>query len=223
MSPITQLPAEPAGNAKETAWFRQVLRVLRELRVKTGPGLRYSYKTDCTLIELLPQRRTAPAGEASPSTRMKILEIAADYLRCRTQSADGSVDDGETLIRVAKPAFLRVTGINGTTRDGWSYSVVDPASERTLTAATAPGITAGKQVIEEVRPSYKANDTIYAIQPKGETSVVDPDNSAAKLTWLDSNVDGRNWFHRRIMLDVCVLVNNLPTQKTVVFSAGPIP
>ncbi len=64
MNPITQLPPEPSGDAKETQWFRQLTRCLRERTVKVGPGLRVSYRSDGTLIELPPQRAVEQAGES---------------------------------------------------------------------------------------------------------------------------------------------------------------
>lgn len=62
-NPITSIPSEPAGNSKETAWFRQLLRCIRERTLKVGPGLRLSYKADGALIELVPQVVQA-AGES---------------------------------------------------------------------------------------------------------------------------------------------------------------
>ena len=218
-NPITQIPSEPAGNAKETAWFRQLLRCLRERTVKTGPGLRHSYKSDGTLIELIPVI-VRSGGSAVSDTRMKIVTIEDDHLTCRTQSADGTVDAAETPIKVAKPTFCRRTGIDGITRDGWSYSVPALAATRTLTAVAVAGITNGLIVLEELEPSYKVDDTIYATQPSGQTAV---ELAGERLTWIDKNYDARHYRHKRIMLDACVLVNNTPTQKTIIFSAGPIP
>jgi len=225
LNPLTQIPSEPSGTTKEVTWFRQVLRCLRERTVKVGPGLRLSYKIDGTLIELASQAAAAGASSepSSSISRMRIVSVEGDYVTARNQVEDGTVDDNSELFYVAKPPFLRVTGINGITRDGWTYAVSSPANTRTLTAAGAPGITAGLLMIEDLRPSYVAGDTIYATLPMGKTSVAHPTISGQKLSWIDLNLDPRSYGHKRVMLDACVLVNGTPTQKRIVFEAGPIP
>lgn len=198
--------------------LNQVVDAVNENRLAVGLGYRLKRTANGTSLDI--QVPAAVAAEASPSVRFQIVTIAGDYLTCRRQSADGTVDANGAITSIAKPTFLRVTGVHGVTRDGWSYSVVAPANVRTLTNVSAAGISVGLTVVEELRPSYTIGDTIYASEPTGETGVLVDGN---RLTWIDSNVDGRQYQHRRIMLDACVLVNNVPTQKTIVFSAGPIP
>jgi hypothetical protein len=210
----------PALGRVERA-INKIVGAVNENRLASAPGYRIHGTGNGTALDIqVPKAKAATAGG---DTRMRIVTVEGDYLTCRKQAADGTVVATDAVTLVAKPTFLRVTGTHGITRDGWSQVVVAPAASRTLTAVTAAGITVGLKVIEEVRPSYSINDTIYAMQPTGETSVVDPANANARLTWLDSNRDARAWLHRRIMLDACVLVGNTPTQKTIVFSAGPIP
>lgn len=223
MNPITQIPSEPAGNAKETAWFRQLLRCIRERTIKVGPGLRLSYKTDGALIELAASKRESISTTATSIERIKIVSVEGDYVTGRSQAEDGTVDANSELFYVAKPHFLRVSVLNGVTIDGWTIGISSPGNTRTETATTGSGVTNGLQSTRRLNYPYAVNDTIYATKPSGKTAVGHPVNAGEKIEWLDMNVDARNFHTMRIMLNACVLVNGTPTTKVIVFEAGPIP
>lgn len=224
-NPITQIPSEPAGNAKETAWFRQLLRCIRERTAKVGPGLRVSYKADGTLIELdaVTKQTSSPAAPSSPTVRMRIVTVDGDYFTARRQAEDATVDDTSELFYVAKPHFLRVTILNGLVIDGWTIGISSPGNTRTETAGVGSGVTAGLISNRRLNYPYAANDTIYATKPEGKTAVDHPTIGGQKIEWLDTNVDARNFHTMRIMLNACVSVGGIPTAKLIVFEAGPVP
>lgn len=225
MNPITQIPSEPAGNAKETSWFRQLLRCIRERTIKVGPGLRMSYKADGTLIELAAATRqiSTPVTESSSVTRMRIVTVDGDYFTARLQAEDGTVNDSSELFYVAKPHFLRVSVLSGLVIDGWTISISSPGNARTETAGASSGVNAGLISSRRLNYPYAANDTIYATKPDGKTAVDHPTIGGQKIEWLDTNVDARNFHTIRIMLNACVSVGGVPTAKLIVFEAGPVP
>lgn len=189
-NPITQIPSEPAGNAKETAWFRQLLRCIRERTVKVGPGLRKSHNTDGTLIELIPVRQEVSVSESSAIQQYKITAIADDYIEAKTW--DGTTL-GDVAVQVAKPWRLRKTDWNGATVtynfNGTIFTIqytylATPGFRTAVRPST--GVTENQAII----PLYSVNDIIYATEPDGGTLVTV--NSTA-LTWLDLNVDARAW------------------------------
>ena len=154
---------------------------------------------------------------------MRIVSLEGDYITARKQSEDGTVDDSSTLYYVAKPHFLRVSILNGLSVDSWTISITSPGNTRTLTAGAASGVTAGLIVRQNLNYPYAVGDTIYAVQPVGKTAVNHPTIGGERIDWLDLNVDARNFHQIRIMLNACVLVGGVPTTKTIVFEAGPVP
>lgn len=224
MNPITQIPSEPAGNAKETSWFRQLLRCIRERTVKAGPGLRLSYKPDGTLIELEDlQKKVTQAVPATAATRMRIVTVDADYVTGRRQAEDGTVDNASELLYIAKPHYLRVATLNGLVQDGWTISIASPGNSRSLTSGAGAGVPVGLIVNQKLNYSYLVNDTIYATKPEGRTAVAHPTIAGTKIEWLDTNVDARNFHQIRIALSACVSIGGVPTTKTIIFEAGPVP
>lgn len=139
-------------------------------------------------LQQRPGHAGQPTGGASIATgrRMRILTVRPDYLKCRylTDTTQGPID-----VYVAKPWSLRVTGWDGKTRDGISYSdYTDDGQQRTATDGTTTEI-------HLVTPPYVAaagswpGDEIVAVP--AETTLTDPDGQP--ITLVDANVDGRAW------------------------------
>jgi chitodextrinase len=110
-------------------------------------------------------------------TRYKIVSVQTNYLTCNPYDASGTVDTWETVY-VAKPPALR-----------------DADGERNRTVGSST-------VVEEIRTNYAANDDIYAIESSVPTGVVD--GSSESVTWLDMNVDARNWQPKFVEIEGCV-------------------
>lgn len=189
-NPITQIPSEPAGNAKETAWFRQLLRCIRERTVKVGPGLRVSYKSDGSLIELVGIQRQQTVEAGASIQQYRITAVSNDYIEGKTW--DGTTL-GDVAVKIAKPFRLRKTGWDGVTVvynfNGTIFSILYTylATPGSRTAFRAAGNVTENQAII---PLYSVNDIIYATEPEGGTLVT---SDGTALTWLDLNVDAREW------------------------------
>lgn len=203
--------------------LNSVIDAVNGNRIASAPGYRVKRTAHGTGLEI----DMGQAAEAEPSTstgtRMKIITVAGDYLTARKQMEDASVDNNSALLYIAKPHFLRVSTLNALVLDGWTISISDPGNTRNLTAGTGSGVTAGLVIQQKLNYPYSVGDTIYAIQPEGKTSVNHPTIAGRRLDWLDMNVDARNFHQIRIMLNACVLVGGVPTTKTIVFEAGPVP
>lgn len=186
--------------------------------------MRVSYKGDHTLVELEPKpKQAAVASTPTVISRLRIVTVDGDYVTARKQAEDGTVDNGSELLYVAKPHFLRVSVLHGSTIDGWTIAITSPGTQRTETATAGSGVTAGLQSLRKLNYPYAANDIIYATKPEGKTAVNHPTIGGQKIEWLDLNVDARNFHTTRIMLNACVSVGGTPTTKLIVFEAGPVP
>lgn len=198
----TPLPPEPSGNSKETTWFRQLLKAIRERSVKVGPGLRASYNVNETLIEL--ERAQIAGGTtttASESQRYYIDEVQDSYLLCRVADETG-VPSGNQ-VKIAKPENLRVT-------TGSATYVSQNARKRF--------ITGNAYVAEEIDPAYDMGDFIYADEPEGKTGVT---IDGAILTLLDENRDARHWRASYTLVSVCVNEGGTLVTRTMYVAGGP--
>lgn len=203
--------------------MNELVAAINENQIASGIGYRLKRTANGTGLEIEIPRAEQTIGTASSIQRMRIVTVNDDYLTCRKQMEDGTVDNNSTLFYVAKPHYLRVTILNAATIDGWLISISSPGNTRILTAAAGSGVTAGLIVTQKLNYSYSSGDTIYATQPTGKTAVAHPTIGGVKIDWLDLNVDSRNFHQTRIMLNACVLVGGVPTTKTIVFEAGPVP
>lgn len=130
------------------------------------------------------QQRAAPAAATVPEVRQfKIGEILPDYLVCLPW--DGTTL-GAAVTYVARPPTLRASAAS---RNGVTFSAVN--ADGTQRSAT-DGVDTETQVII---PSYLVGDVIYAVRNvRGGLGVSRTAGDVAKpLTWLDMNVDGRQW------------------------------
>lgn len=131
-----------------------------------------------------PQRVTGPAAGAG--RRMRVKAVAADYLVCRT--LDGQTE-GPTDIYVAKPFTLRVTGWEGTTRQGITYSNYTADGQQRY--ATDGQDTETQLLTPPYVPASGSwpGDEITAIP--AQTGLTDP--SGQPITLIDAGNDGRQF------------------------------
>lgn len=138
------------------------------------------------------QQRTAPDAHRPPAAgvgagrRMRVKAVYADYLKCRRW--DGQAE-GPTDIYVAKPFTLRVTGWDGATRDGITYSGYTTDGQQRY---ATDGQTSETQLLT---PPYVAaggswpGDEITAIP--AHTGLLDP--AGQPITLIDAGNDGRQF------------------------------
>lgn len=198
-----------------------IIDALNENRLASGTGYRLKRSAHGTGLDIdIPEAEDMAAQSA---TRMRIVTVEGDYLSCREEASDGTVNNSSMLIYVAKPTFLRVGTLNGLIIDNWIIGITSPGNTRTLTAQPGSGVSTGSMVRQNLNYPYSQGHTIYAIQPDGETAVPHPTIGGRNIGWLDLNVDARNFHQIRIALNACVLIGGVPTTKTIIFEAGPVP
>lgn len=223
--PPTQLAPQPSGNTKEVTWFKQVMKNIRERTVTVGPGLRCSYTTEGTRIEVAAKAARGGAGDPTGCKRCKITAILptgtnqAHYLTTKEYNVDGYTVSNTTLL-VAIPYYLRAdTYPNSPSRltlGGFSYTTV--AGQ--IRCSNAPGSDTA-YVVKSFFPPYGIGQDIYAIQPIGKTDVTVDDNL---LEWIDANVEGRRLDTAQTQLSVCRLEGSPAVEVTrnVVVEGGPV-
>lgn len=209
----TKLPPEASGNSKETNWFRQLMKCIRERSLAVGPGLRISYKTDGTLIEIVGKETTAAVESVATGAiqRFIIDEIYDKYLVCR-KATEAGVAIGTQTYRIAKPLELRVSAI--------STQFINQTTRKRFVGAS------GAYVNEEMQPPYEVGSAeLYASLVEGDSSVVDPEapstNPTQKLEWLDVNVEGRHWRASYYLVSVCVNESGTLVTKQMYVAGGP--
>ena len=222
MSKLGHVRFGPALARVERA-LNVVIDDLNEVRLAKGIGYRLKPTSGGTTLDIQFPKVESPPATGGGSQRMRIVSVSGDFVSCRKQAMDGTVDDTSALIHVAKPHFLRVSVLNGLVVDGWTIGIAAPGNTRTLTATAASGVTVGLIARQTLNYPYAELDTIYADQPEGKTAVDHPTIGGQKIDWLDQNRDARNFHQIRIMLNACVLVGGVPTTKVIVFEAGPVP
>ena len=178
-NPPTPLPREPSGNAKEVGWFKAVLKNLRERTVRVGPGLRASYRSDGTVIELVREKVTTETAEPGVVQRFYLDVVENEWLNCRKADEDGTPIGvaGQDFYRIAKPPGLRLPS---------SLEMVDGDFTIVYTGSNTREVQWNQdrdlKIIERLKPPYgpPANvspdlglmDTeIYATKPVGKTGL----------------------------------------------------
>lgn len=212
----TQLPQEPSGTSKETNWFRNLVRAVRERSIEVGPGLRASYGVNRTLIELAGIQEILEQAEASELQRFLVTEDAADYMECVKVDDDG-VPYGSGVL-VARPLHLRRTGFHGTTvnyRGGtFRLEYADTTTRRCYDADN-------RYFDESIWPPYVQGDSeIYGMRPKGKPPVFRLDGT--QLEWLDINVSSRIFEPNVTKVQVCQMVNGVNVTRYMYVAGGPI-
>ncbi len=217
----TQLAPEPSGQGKEVGWFRQIVKNLRERTVRVGPGLRVSYKTDCTLIELRGATPSAAGGDQAGIKRCRIIEQFSNYLTTNEYDSAGQITD--IFLRVAIPFYLRGTTYGsatpGVTVQIGGFNYVTVAGQ---IRCSSVGVGQG-YVVKQFFPPYLVGKDIYAIQPIGGTDVTGSvAGQSFNVDWMDANVDGRRLDTLQVELPMCRLEGGVVVQRHVTVEGGPI-
>lgn len=219
-NPPTSLAPEPGGQGKEVGWFRQIVKNLRERTVRVGPGLRVSYKSDGTLIELARMPSGGKGGDPTGCKRCKITSItptgtnSANYLTTQEYNPDGYTVSA-TVLKVAIPYFLRASTYESLSLGGFNYVKSFATGGQIRCSQTG---NAG-YVVKSFFPPYAVGQDIYAIQPIGKTDVTVDD---ILLEWVDANVEGRRLDTAQIDLNYCVDVGGTIVRKKVTVEGGPV-
>lgn len=131
------------------------------------------------------QARAAPA-QTGAGRRLRVKAVYPDYLKCRTW--DGTTE-GPVDLYVAKPFTLRVTGWEGKTRDGISYSNYTADGQQRY--ATDGQDTETQLLTPPYVPASGSwpGDEITAIP--AQTGLTDP--SGQPITLIDAGNDGRQF------------------------------
>lgn len=145
--------------------LNSVIDAVNGNRIASAPGYRVKRTAHGTGLEIDLPEAEQMATPASAGTRMKIITVNGDYLSCRKQMPDASVDNSSALIYVAKPNFLRVTTLNGLILDSWTISIADPGNTRTLVAGAGSGVTAGLIVRQNLNYPYSTGERSVSCSP----------------------------------------------------------
>jgi len=179
--------SRPLGRVERE--LNKVVEAVNGNRLAQAPGYRLHRTSDGTKLEVeVPKVEPAEAG--SSVQQYKLTAIFDDYIEGKTW--DGT-NLGTTAVKIAKPWRLRKTGWHGVavtynfngTNFVISYTYLATPGFRTASRA-ATSTTENQAII----PVYSVNDIIYATEPEGGTLVT---VASTALTWLDLNVDAREW------------------------------
>lgn len=214
----TKLAPEPSGTGKEVGWFKQIIRNLRERTIRGGPGIRVSYRTDCTLLEL-EKIQQASGGSGSLIKRCQITSVtptgsnSKNYLTTREYNSDGYTLSTNVLL-VAIPYFLRASTYEAQTIGNFIYTTVGGQIR-----CRQSGAPASAYIVETFFPPYIVGQDVYAMQPVGKTDVTVDDEL---LLWMDVQIEGRRLKPQQTQLSVCVLEGGVPTPRTITVEGGPV-
>lgn len=186
---MIQWPRPLTSKTQQAVWLNKLLNGAKACENLSSPNTLYTQTPKGTYNK----PKAGGGSAASPPgkiQRCKINSILSDHLVCGVLNDEGA-PTGDTL-RVARPSKLR--------------------GNQTRSKPFGAG-----SVNEEIREPYAVNDEIDAIQPEGGTDVADPINVGDFLTWMDANVDGRNWLPA--YTSVCVKVAGV--EKQMIVAGGP--
>lgn len=183
---------------QETGALREVWRSFNKLRdyclsIRPAKGLntRLKHTSRGTIINTQAPAPEVQEGDSIVATQYKVTAIADDYIEAKTW--DGT-NLGSAAVKIAKPWRLRKTGWDGVTVtysfNGGSIPI------RYAYNAALPGyrsaflVNQNQTTSQAIIPVYSVGDIIYATEPEGGTFAT---VNGVDLTWLDLNVDAREW------------------------------
>ena len=173
-------------------------------------------KAEAAIKELQRESDLWATGSGGQAQRFSIISEQPDYLVCQKQNADGTL--AAVIINVAKPRTLRVTTWNAQTLGDWRYTgTISTRDASYAGVGIIGGLQPGDKLAEILDPPYTGGELI-AMQVTGETGVT---VAGARLTWIDLNADARRFVAKRDRVDVCKLVNGVPTGRKLVIEGGP--
>jgi len=142
--------------------------------------------SDTNAMLILPSGAGSGSGGSATINMFKFVSDGGNYLLCHTW--DGTTE-GTTLVPVAKPYELRVSGstawTGGTIRSvAYTVSYANSGSYWTRTVSGSDGTSTTEVVI----PDYLSGFIIFAMQ---STTGLTYNNQP--VTWQDINAGGRAW------------------------------
>jgi len=157
--------------------INQLIDYVRETSVVNGRDVRLTRTMNGTLLK----GEASEKAECGKARQLRVKEIGADWLRCRTCNGSyETTEDGTVDIYVARDPELRRTFFDGKTiefsSDGDSFSASYTYTSATKRTKTISG-TAETQVIV---PYYKIDLTII-LAKKADTGVDDPNGTPIGL------------------------------------------
>lgn len=181
-------------------------------------GLAHQKITDAS-TKLIPVRIGGGGGAAGGKVqRMRISAEGDDTLTCQKVASDGTVIAGS--FTVAKPPTLRLSFWNNQTFGLWRYSGTKNSRSKIYAGTAVPGgLQPGDNLTENLEPSYTAGMDIYASEAEGATSIAA--GAGVFVTWIDLNVDSREFKATQERVDMCRVVNGVSTQYKMVVEGGP--
>lgn len=217
--------AEGGPMRKYAAAINDLIDCVDALKIQRGLNYSVRQTQHGQVIQLENKQEKTTIKPGSRVQRFRVDQQYDDYLGCRKVTEDGIPDDADVNIyNVAKPLHLRKstqTQVNYPfSQLGYPFSVLYPNQDggavRHLTAANAG--QPNRYIKEIVWPLY-ANDDIYAAEAEEKTGVI---VNGTRLTWIDLNVDGRQYRPTYTRIAVCVLENGQNVTKYMYVAGGPI-
>ena len=218
----TPIAPAPSGTANEVAWFRQTAKNIKERGVSVGPGLRASYTTEGTLIELgkIAVESTTAAEPAQIKRALLLAYGNGSYFTAQAFDDSGSL--AGDIIYVAVPIYLRASTYNARNVSGMPFR---PLSEGWR---ASPANRSDAYVNITVFPQYAVGDEVYIFKPQGKTDVVIPrgivpdTNSDYTVEWMDANVEGRHLETALVEVPICRIESGQVVQRHILVRGGPI-
>lgn len=207
--------------------INNVNALAQSMRIQRGLGYSVRHTAHGQVIQLEDKRTVAAAAEpGSAIQRFRITALENDWVTCRKLKEDGNVDENDTTeYKVAKPRELRVSTQDGATISALGYGFIisfptaaDYGNTRRLTVPAA-GTTPARYVDEILLPAYGIGSEIYATEPEDKTGVL---VNSVRLTWLDLNVDARQYRPKFTRVAVCVSENGQTVTKYMFVAGGPV-
>lgn len=223
---MTPQKLEEKGPLKRYASaINSVSELAQSMRIQRGLGYSVRHTAHGQVIQLEDKRAAAATEPGSTVERFRITALQDDWMTCRRLKEDGNVDEDDTTeYKVAKPRELRVSTQNGATISALGFGFVvsfptaDYGNTRRLTVPAA-GTTPARYVDEILLPAYGIGSEIYATEPEDKTGVLVND---VRLTWLDLNVDARQYRPKFTRVAVCVTENGQTVTKYMFVAGGPV-
>jgi hypothetical protein len=209
-----------------TRAINSVNALAQSMRIQRGLGYSVRHTAHGQVIQLEDRRGTTTVEQAATIQRFEVTAIENDWVSCRKLKEDGTLDEtDETVYKVAKPKELRVSTQNGATLAALGYNFIvsfpvaaDYGNTRRLTLP-ASGSTPARYVDEVLLPAYNIGSELYATEPEDKTGVTVND---IRLTWLDINVDARQYRPKLTRVAVCVQENGQTVTRYMFVAGGPI-
>lgn len=157
--------------------FNRLIDYVRETQVASGRNVKVTRTMNGTML----LGEASEKAEGGKVRQLRVKEIGADWLRCRTCNGSyETTEDGTIDIYVARDPELRRTFFDGKTIDFSSDGDSFSASYIYISATKRTKTISGTEETQVIVPYYKLDLTIILAQ-KADTGVDDPDGTPIGL------------------------------------------